>query len=165
MTKKNSTKHFRTNLRRLLIQTTVFALLLISTLAIAPVARVEAGGDANKNTSTNDYFGKDGQVQKKEGPTCDGTKDGQPNPDKLNECLQKNSIVEFIFTAVNFLSAGVGIIITIMIIVGGIQYTSAGGDPGAVAAAKKRILNAVLALVAFIFMYTVIQWLVPGGIF
>lgn len=65
----------------------------------------------------------------------------------------------------NVLSLGVGIIIVIMIIVGGIQYTMAGGDAGKVAAAKGRITNAIYALIAFFFLYAFLQWVVPGGIF
>lgn len=63
----------------------------------------------------------------------------------------------------NFLGAIVGLVVTISIVVGGIQYASSADDPSKVAAAKKRILNAVIALVAFLFLYGFLQWLVPGG--
>jgi Na+/phosphate symporter len=66
---------------------------------------------------------------------------------------------------INVLSALVGVIVVIMIIVGGIQYSAAGDDPQKVAAAKSKITNALLALFLFIFMYALLQWLVPGGIF
>ena len=66
---------------------------------------------------------------------------------------------------INFLSAMVGVAVVISIIVGGIQYTTSSGDPQKVSAAKKRILNAVVALLAFIFMYAFLQFLIPGGIF
>jgi hypothetical protein len=65
----------------------------------------------------------------------------------------------------NVLSAGVGIIVVIMIIVSGIQYTMAGSDPQKIATAKGHILNAIIALIAFFFLYAFLQWLVPGGIF
>jgi hypothetical protein len=53
-----------------------------------------------------------------------------------------------------------------MIIIGGIQYTTAGGDPNAakVMAAKKRIFNAIFALIAFGLLYAAINFIVPGGI-
>lgn len=66
--------------------------------------------------------------------------------------------------AVKFLSAGVGIIVVMMIVVGGIQYASAGGDPGKVAAAKSRIYNAIYALLAYLVLFAFLQWVVPGGI-
>ncbi len=76
----------------------------------------------------------------------------------------KNRLMKYITALVRFLSLGVGIIVVIMIIVGGIQYTSSGGDAGAVAAAKSRIFNAILALLLYIFTIAILNWLVPGGI-
>jgi hypothetical protein len=74
--------------------------------------------------------------------------------------LIKNYVNPFI----KFLTGLIGVVVTISIIVGGIQYSSAGGDPGKVAAAKKRIYNTLIALVAYIFMFAFLQWLIPGGI-
>lgn len=71
---------------------------------------------------------------------------------------------KFVNPAIKFLSAGVGIIVTIMIIVAGIQYTTAGSDPQKVSAAKGKITNAVIALVTYIFLFALLQWLWPGGI-
>ncbi len=73
-------------------------------------------------------------------------------------------VEKFVNPVIKFLSAGVGLIVTIMIIIAGIQYTSAGSDPQKVAAAKGKITNAVLALVTYIFIFGLIQWLWPGGI-
>jgi hypothetical protein len=58
----------------------------------------------------------------------------------------------------------VGIAVVISIIVGGIQYASAGGDPGKVVAARKRITNSIVGLLAYLFMFAFLQWLLPGGI-
>lgn len=71
----------------------------------------------------------------------------------------------YINLGIKLLGGAVGIVITMMIIIGGIQYAASGGDPSAVAAAKKRIVNALLALLAFIFMGSLLNFLVPGGIF
>lgn len=84
---------------------------------------------------------------------------------ELQQCLKTNPIVKDIQTIVNFLSIGVGIVVVSMIIVGGIQYSIAGDNPQAVTAAKKRVTNALVALVAFIFSFAFVQWLIPGGIF
>lgn len=91
---------------------------------------------------------------------CDGT-----DAAGQQECLRNNPIMEWIRVGVNFLSAGAGVAITIMVIVGGIQYASAGSNPQAVLAAKKKITSALIALVALAFIYSFLQWLVPGGIF
>lgn len=75
------------------------------------------------------------------------------------------SITDKLNSIANVLSLGVGIIIVIMIIVGGIQYTMAGGDAGKVAGAKGRITNAIYALIAYFFLFAFFQWIVPGGVF
>lgn len=85
--------------------------------------------------------------------------------DELKKCIQENPLVKDINLAINLLSGLVGIIVVIMMIVGGIQYMTAGGNPQSVAVAKKRISNAALSIVALIFMFSFLQWLIPGGIF
>ncbi len=72
---------------------------------------------------------------------------------------------KYINPAIDFLSIGFGLLVIIMIASAGIQYSAAGGDPQKVNNAKKRISNAVLALLLFIFMFALLQWLVPGGLF
>ncbi|MDZ7744462.1 MAG: pilin [Candidatus Saccharibacteria bacterium] len=74
-------------------------------------------------------------------------------------------IMGYLLTFINGLSALVGIVIVIMITIGGIQYSMARDNPQAVAAARQRIFNAVLALVLFFAMFAILQWLVPGGLF
>jgi hypothetical protein len=70
-----------------------------------------------------------------------------------------------IIPVINVMSALVGVVVITMIIIGGIQYSTAGSDPQKIAAAKAKIVNALTGLVAFILMYAFLQWLVPGGIF
>jgi hypothetical protein len=65
---------------------------------------------------------------------------------------------------VNLLSAVVGIVIVGSIIVAGVQYTTAGSNASQVSAAKNRITMAVLSLILFLFAFTLLQWLIPGGI-
>lgn len=91
--------------------------------------------------------------------TIDCTK--EVNKDKL----QCNPIVEDIQLLVDFLSVGVGIIVVGVIIFGGIRYAAAGDNPQAVTAAKQHIVNGLIALVAYIFTFAFLQWIVPGGIF
>jgi len=57
-----------------------------------------------------------------------------------------------------------GVLVVISIIIAGIQYSSSNGDPSKVAAARKRILNAVIALLSFMFLYAFVNWIIPGGI-
>ena len=121
---------------------------------------------AQTNTDTSQsYFNGGGTEPDHTASTCSGREGDNLSNEKLQECYKQNSIVKLVIAITNFLSAGVGVVIVIMVIIGGIQYSTAGGNPSAVAAAKQKITNALLALVAFIFMFSVLQWLVPGGIF
>jgi hypothetical protein len=86
------------------------------------------------------------------------------NGNTAQTCLKNNTIVKDINTIVNFLSALIGIVVIGVIILGGIQYTLAGDNASATGAAKQRIINGLIALVAFIFTFAFLQWLIPGGI-
>jgi len=81
------------------------------------------------------------------------------------DCLEDNELVIIAKVVVNLLSALVGIVVTIVIVLAGIQYASSGGNPQAVASARKSIVNGVIALVAFGLLWTGLQWLIPGGLF
>lgn len=87
-------------------------------------------------------------------------------PDCSAPVLNKDNckIVGYIVLLIRALSAIVGIVVVAMIIVGGIQYSASGDDPQAVASAKKRIINALLAIVVYVFGMAFLQYLVPGGI-
>ncbi len=81
--------------------------------------------------------------------------------DSANHC----AIFDYLLLFINILSALVGVAIAASIIYGGIQYSSAGGDPQKVSAAKRRIFGAVIALAVYTFMFAFLQYIVPGGVF
>ena len=102
------------------------------------------------------------------GPPAPGTKcPGGARPEKTcdsKELSKENCpIVGHLLNFINALSAAVGVIIVIMITVGGIQYSASADNPQAAMAAKKRVYNAVFALLAYIFLFSFLQWVVPGG--
>lgn len=74
-------------------------------------------------------------------------------------------ILKLVVTLTNILSAIAGVVIVMMLIVGGIQYSAAGSNPQTVSAAKEKMRNALLALFIFTFMYAFLQWIIPGGLF
>lgn len=74
-------------------------------------------------------------------------------------------IVQYMIKFINVLSAIVGVVIVIMIAIGGIQYSVARDNPQATVAARAKIINALVALVIFLFSFSFLQWVVPGGIF
>ena len=88
------------------------------------------------------------------------------NADCKREDLNEDNcnIIKRLNQLINILSGVVGIVVTIMIIVGGIQYSAAGADPGAVAKAKKHISQAILALVGYGLIFAFLQYIIPGGL-
>ena len=99
--------------------------------------------------------------------SCDTECNDAEESAKLNlgDGSKGGCIYKYVNMFINFLTAGVGIIIVIMVIIGGYGYLTSSGDPQKAAAARGRIANALIALMASILMYAVLQWLIPGGIF
>lgn len=75
-----------------------------------------------------------------------------------------NPILDALFAIIRFLTLGAGLIMIGSMIVAGIQYSTSRGDPQATAAAIKRITATFIALLLFLFIYAISNWLVPAGI-
>jgi hypothetical protein len=93
---------------------------------------------------------------------CDPT---PTNPDAAGSADCNNIVQNYINPIILFLGGGVGLIIVIMVVIGGIEFITSSGDPNHVAEAKKRIANALLALVTWIIIWAFLEWIIPGGLF
>jgi|GEM_PF-258150 hypothetical protein len=71
---------------------------------------------------------------------------------------------KYVNPIVRLLSVVAGIAVVIGIIMGGIQYSASAGDPQKAAQAKGKITKALFGLVAFLFLYSTLQFFSPGGI-
>jgi hypothetical protein len=87
-----------------------------------------------------------------------------PTSTSLNRCLNENPIVKDLRIVVRVLSAGTGVIIVGSIIWAGVKYVWAGNNPNEISAAKDRIQNSIIALLAFFFIFAFLEWLIPGGL-
>ncbi len=74
-------------------------------------------------------------------------------------------IGKYINPAINTLTVLFGLLAAISIILGGINYATSEGDPQKASKAKRRIANTIIAIVAYMFLYAFLQFIVPGGIF
>lgn len=101
----------------------------------------------------------------KDAPTEQEVHDYKCTPDNQEECLKTNPIVRWLNVIVNLVASIVGLGAVLMVIWAGIQYTTARDNAQAVAAAKQKIINVVIGIAAFIFLYAFLNWLVPGGVF
>jgi type IV secretion system pilin len=79
----------------------------------------------------------------------------------INKC---DLVTNYINPFVNFLAILVGIGVVTSIIIGGIQYSSSAGEPAKATAAKNRIRDAIIALVVFVLLYGMLNFLIPGGL-
>lgn len=87
-----------------------------------------------------------------------------------SNCITGNAatggiIVVYLTMFLKLLARLLGGVIVLMLVIAGIQYITSAGDPGLVKGAKDRITNAITALVLFAFMYAILNFLIPGGIF
>ena len=72
--------------------------------------------------------------------------------------------VETFNAVLNFLALLVVPLCGVILIVAGIQYSTARNEPKALAEARMRIYKVVLALVMFISLWSFLKWLLPGGL-
>lgn len=89
-----------------------------------------------------------------------------PSSPPIN-CSKDNCdlIKAYVNPAINLLSAMFGLIAVISLIMGGIQYAASEGDPQKAASAKGRLYNTLIAIFAYLFLYAILQFLIPGGLF
>lgn len=69
-----------------------------------------------------------------------------------------NTVFEIIKGIINLLITIAGIISVIMIIVGGIKYTTSGGDAKAISSGKDTLVYAVIGLVISIMAYAIVNF-------
>jgi Flp pilus assembly protein TadG len=104
---------------------------------------------------------------------CNGKETAQCSDPAASGCSDGNGGVTtkqcdlvdaYLNPAIVLLSGLVGVVVVISLILGGIQYSTSGGDPQKVSAAKNRITKTIVAFVAYIFLFAFVQFLIPGGI-
>jgi hypothetical protein len=84
-----------------------------------------------------------------------------------NNCVSSSGngvIVNYLANILTFLSAVVGAVILLMLIIAGVQYITSAGDPKAITNAKNRLVNAITALILFVMAFAILNFVVPGGI-
>lgn len=74
-------------------------------------------------------------------------------------------IQDLVFALIRFASVGVGIAVVISIILAGLQYSTAEGNPETTQKAKTRITYSMIALLVYVFTFSILQFLIPGGLF
>lgn len=79
--------------------------------------------------------------------------------------LQTNPIFIYLVAILKVMSGLVGVATVGGFVWGGILYITARANASQVEKAKMVIVNASIGLLMFIFMFAILQYLIPGGIF
>lgn len=87
---------------------------------------------------------------------CDSADKGQ---------LDQSGTWKLLILVLNILTALVGIVAIGALGFAGFLYASASNDSGQVTKAKEMIRNVLIGVVAYAFMYVLLQYLIPGGVF
>lgn len=77
---------------------------------------------------------------------------------KVCQGTGRNSLFTLVENIINLLLTVIGIIAVIMIIIGGIRYTTSAGDPGQAKSARDTIIYAIVGLVVAIMSYALVNW-------
>lgn len=91
----------------------------------------------------------------------DCIQNGADNTTK-NTTGNTSDLKTLIKTVVNILLFVLGAIAVIMIIIGGVRYTTSNGDSGAIKSAKDTILYAVIGLVVAILAYAIVNFVLSA---
>ena len=72
------------------------------------------------------------------------------------------SVLNILKDIVDIMTVGIGILGVIGITIVGIQYLTAGGSEEKTRKAKRRMFEIVIGLVAYVLIYVILKWLMPG---
>lgn len=74
------------------------------------------------------------------------------------------NIADILNLILNILTVGASILATGSIAFAGFLYATAANNSSQVQKAKTMIFNTVIGIIAYIFMWTILEWLIPGGV-
>ncbi len=107
-----------------------------------------------------------------EGHKCGNATAGDQVTTRFNfGCIGDNGpagmgpIEDMTYAIIRFLSYGIGIVLVMAMIISGIQYSASEGNAEASQAAKSRIQNVIVGLFLYLVSFSLLQYLVPGGVF
>lgn len=90
------------------------------------------------------------------------TEDSSSNNLHTGTEADKGLIYSFVLVALTVIGALAGVAIVGSFVVAGIQYATAGDNPGAVTKAKTRIAYTLIVMVVYAMLYYVAVWLIPS---
>lgn len=109
-------------------------------------------------------------VDKSKGQYCCGevqTSIDFTNDGKSTLCSDQGAspITAILLWAIGIMGVGVGIAVVIGIILGGLKYAMSDGNEAQAKEGREIIVNAIIGLLLFIFLWAAANFLIPGGLF
>ena len=142
-----------------LIQLAVVSIILVVGLLVTPFATSQVSAvDVLKKSCSAATGGSSGGIG---GGAGSGATDGNS---PLCDAAGTDKLPDLVKNIVNLLLTILGFIAVIMIIIGGIRYTTSNGDPANTKAAKDTVLYAVVGLVVAILAYAIVNFVVGAFI-
>lgn len=100
------------------------------------------------------------------GSTCGGVETSIIKCDADNSGgTRSNGLWQLLLIVVNILTAGIGIVAVGGIVYAAVLYTTAGDKADQVKQAVDIIVNVVIGLILFALMWSLLNFIVPGGVF
>ena len=82
-----------------------------------------------------------------------------------NTTIERSGVWGLLVMAIKIMTAGVGILAVAGIVYASILYASAGGNPEQTKKAMGIITNVVIGIIAYAFMFALLNFITPGGLF
>lgn len=79
--------------------------------------------------------------------------------------LENNGVWALLLMLIRIMTAGVGVLAVGGLAYGAFLWTTAGGNSSQIAKSKEVMFNVVVGIVTFALMWSLLQFLIPGGVF
>lgn len=145
----------------------VVARILLTAFMVMGAALFMGGGSLlavdNPNTPCNEDIevqvsvGYDGAVLKPDGTYCVPLNKSSTN-------ISDNPIVAFMKTVLQFMAGGIGIALVGGLVTGGVVIMTARANPQQIQKGEEIIRNAIIAIALYVFMFAIVNFLIPGGL-
>jgi hypothetical protein len=83
-------------------------------------------------------------------------------PDLQGNTQNTNDLMATINTIINVIIGVIGFVAVVVIILGGVQYTTSAGDPGKVKKAKDTILYGIIGLVVALLAFAIVNFVLSS---
>ena len=135
------------------ILVSIVAVLISGVAMLSPVVFSNTGVFAEEKCVLTNTLGND---------KCDA--DGNKGQGDFNcscDDGQGGAVKETLKLVLNIMTVGIGILAVLGVTIVGIQYLTAGGNEEQVRKSKRRLLEIVIGVVAYVLIYALLNFLIP----